>query len=89
MIGNVKQLFDLNGKVAVVTGAGSGLGQGIAEGYAQMGASVSVVDIDAEAAQGVADGVNGAEGKPKASLNRCVKVLVSRSERVEMLAGLR
>jgi gluconate 5-dehydrogenase len=63
MIGNVKQLFDLNGKVAVVTGAGSGLGQGIAEGYAQMGASVSVVDIDAEAAQGVADGVNGAEGR--------------------------
>ena len=30
MIGDVKSLFELHGKVAVVTGAGSGLGEGIA-----------------------------------------------------------
>lgn len=62
MIGNVKNLFDLSGKVALVTGAGSGLGQGIAEGYSQMGVAVSVVDIDAEAAQRVTDGINAAKG---------------------------
>ena len=62
MIDNVKNLFDLSGKVALVTGAGSGLGQGIAEGYSQMGVAVSVVDIDSEAAQRVADGINAAEG---------------------------
>ncbi len=62
MIDNVKNLFDLSGKVALVTGAGSGLGQGIAEGYSQMGVAVSVVDINSEAAQRVADGINAAEG---------------------------
>jgi NAD(P)-dependent dehydrogenase (short-subunit alcohol dehydrogenase family) len=62
MINDVKRLFDLSGRVAVVTGGGSGLGQGIAEGYAQMGAAVSVVDINPETAQGTADGINTAGG---------------------------
>ena len=62
MIGDVTRLFDLSGKVAVVTGAGSGLGEGIAEGYAQMGASVVVVDIVPEAAQRVAAGIHQAGG---------------------------
>jgi len=34
--------FDLSGKVAVVTGGGSGIGRGIAEGLAEAGASVVV-----------------------------------------------
>ena len=33
-------LFSLAGKVAVVTGAGSGIGQGIAVGLAEAGADV-------------------------------------------------
>jgi len=37
--------FKLNGKVAVVTGAGRGLGQGAAIGFAEAGADVAVVDI--------------------------------------------
>ncbi len=37
--------FKLNGKVAVVTGAGRGLGQGAALGFAEAGADVVVVDI--------------------------------------------
>jgi 2-deoxy-D-gluconate 3-dehydrogenase len=37
--------FKLNGKVAVVTGAGRGLGQGAAVGFAEAGADVAVVDI--------------------------------------------
>ena len=63
MIRNMKKLFDLSGKAAVVTGAGSGLGQGIAEGYAQLGAGVSVVDVNPEAAQSVVDGIQAAGGK--------------------------
>ena len=38
----VKALFDFTGKIAVVTGAGSGLGQGIGRRFAEAGASVIV-----------------------------------------------
>lgn len=39
-------LFDIGGRVAVVTGAGSGLGAAIATGYAQLGAKVVLADIN-------------------------------------------
>lgn len=42
---------DLKGRVAVVTGAGSGLGRSIALGLVRAGAAVAFLDIDAEAAQ--------------------------------------
>jgi len=63
MIGNVKNLFDLSGKAALVTGGGQGLGRGIAEGFAQFGAAVSVVDINPETSQEVAEGINAAGGQ--------------------------
>lgn len=40
------QLLSLEGKVAIVTGAASGIGRGIAIALAQLGASVAVLDID-------------------------------------------
>jgi len=45
---------DLQGKVAVVTGAGSGIGEGIARAAAAVGMRVVVADIDEEKAGAVA-----------------------------------
>ena len=44
------QLLSLAGKVAVVTGAGSGIGRGIALRLAEMGAKVAVLDINSQSA---------------------------------------
>ncbi|RPE62915.1 NAD(P)-dependent dehydrogenase (short-subunit alcohol dehydrogenase family) [Pacificibacter maritimus] len=41
---NAPALFDLSGRVAFVTGAGSGIGQRIAMGLAQCGADVALLD---------------------------------------------
>ncbi len=44
----------LNGKTAIVTGAGSGIGAGIARRFVLEGARVLIADLNLEAAQGVA-----------------------------------
>jgi NAD(P)-dependent dehydrogenase (short-subunit alcohol dehydrogenase family) len=44
---------DLTGKVAVVTGGGSGIGRGIALGLADEQMTVAIADIHAESAEGV------------------------------------
>ena len=48
--GYARDIFDLSGRVAVITGGGSGLGRAIAIGYAQCGVTVVVADIDEEGA---------------------------------------
>ncbi|WP_062886286.1 SDR family NAD(P)-dependent oxidoreductase [Mycobacterium avium] len=52
----------LAGRVAVVTGAGQGLGRAIAIRYAAEGARVAVVDINADTAHAVAEEITAAGG---------------------------
>lgn len=50
MVKSIRDLFNLNGKVAIVTGAAMGIGKGIALRLAEAGASLVLADINLEAA---------------------------------------
>ncbi len=52
----------LENKVAIVTGAGSGIGRAIALGLAREGSSVAVTDIDGERARSVAEEIEASGG---------------------------
>ena len=52
-----------DGKVALISGAGSGIGRATALGFAERGAQVAVTDIDRARAEAVAAEITAAGGK--------------------------
>jgi NAD(P)-dependent dehydrogenase (short-subunit alcohol dehydrogenase family) len=62
----MKSIFDLTGKVAVITGASKGIGEAIAHLYGAAGALVVVSSRKQEAVEAVASSINDAGGKAKA-----------------------
>lgn len=59
----LKSLLDLGDDVAIVTGAGAGIGRAIAVTFAQAGAAVVVTDLKAESAVEVAEAIVGGGGR--------------------------
>lgn len=57
-------LFRLDGRLALVVGAGSGIGAAVAHGLATFGATVVCADVNAAAAEARAADINGRAGGP-------------------------
>ena len=72
---------DMTGKVALVTGAGNGLGRATAMALAQAGAAVSLVDVDAA---GLAD----ASEKLRADGTRVLTQVIDLAERANCIAAV-
>ena len=72
----------LEDKIALVTGAGAGIGRAIAETFAREGAHVVVADRDGEAAREVADAIVKSNGSAQAET-----VDVTDTEQVKALMG--
>ena len=59
--------MDLEGKRALITGAGQGIGLGVARLYAAAGAEVAVNDVVADRAEAIAGEIVAAGGKAVAA----------------------
>ena len=84
-------MIDLKGKVAFVTGGGSGIGEACSLMLAQQGAAVAVVDLKLEVAQKVADAIHSKGGKAialVADVSDDAQVAKAVGETVAKLGGL-
>jgi 2-keto-3-deoxy-L-fuconate dehydrogenase len=89
-------VFRLDGKTALITGAGSGIGREIAILFAKQGAVVAVADINMDGANSVVDEITNAGGEAQAitldvasqaSANAAVAEIATRHGRLDILVN--
>jgi len=78
------QLFDLTGKVAIITGSTKGIGEAIAHRFAEHGARVIISSRKADACERVAGEVNAKWGKGK-EVAHPIPCNINAREQLEML----
>jgi len=89
-------LLSLEGKVAIVTGAASGIGRGIALRLAEFGAAVAILDINESGAKRVVEEIEAQKGKAlfrgsdvtsSAECRAAVKQVIERKQRIDILCN--
>jgi NAD(P)-dependent dehydrogenase (short-subunit alcohol dehydrogenase family) len=92
----VDELFSVQGKVVLVTGAGSGIGRAIARGFAARGAAVVTVGRTAETIEGAARelAADGLQASPhvldvtdRPAVERLVQAVVAEHGRLDVLVN--
>lgn len=90
------QLLSLEGKVAIVTGAASGIGRGIAIRLAGMGAFVALLDIDDLKGRGSLADIEAQKGEARflncdvrsaAECRRAVATVVKKTGKIDILCN--
>jgi NAD(P)-dependent dehydrogenase (short-subunit alcohol dehydrogenase family) len=90
-------IFDLSGKIAVVTGGARGLGQAAAIGLAEFGADLVVIDLTTEACAGTLKAARAAGRRAEAyacdisdeaAVRRTVAEIVAAFGRIDILANI-
>jgi len=92
----ISKRFDIGAKVAIVTGAASGIGRAIALALSDLGARVVIADKAGEAAKNVAQEINSAGGKAVAiktdvakarDVERMVQQVIDKFGRIDILVN--
>ena len=85
--------FDLHGKVAVVTGGGSGIGAAIARAFVEQGARVAIADLNRNAGDQVAAALGesglyeATDVTDRASVEAAVRAAVERFGRLDVMVN--
>lgn len=91
-----RSFFDLSGKVAIVTGAGQGLGEAIARALADHGARVALFDMNRTTMSAVAEDIAGAghevecylcDVQDDAAVKKSVSLVLERFGRLDVLVN--